>query len=79
MIYKGLVKRGPIELAGEGILPEGTRVSSIPDKPVAIDIHASARTLKDWLRGARQFRVQLSKTGKSVEIWRYLREERAER
>jgi hypothetical protein len=46
MIYKGIVKRGPIAL-GEVILPEGTRVSIIPDESVAIDIHASAITLKE--------------------------------
>jgi hypothetical protein len=45
MIYKGIVKRGLIELEGEVILPEGTRVSIIPDEPVAIDIHMSAITL----------------------------------
>ena len=47
MIYKGIAKRGPIELEGEGILPEGIRVSIIPDEPAAIDIPASAITLKN--------------------------------
>jgi hypothetical protein len=78
MIYKGIVKRGLIELEGEISLPEGTRVSVIPDKPLAIDIHTSAITMKEWLREARQFRARLPKISNSVEILRRLREERAE-
>jgi hypothetical protein len=79
MTYRGIVKRGLIELEGEVILPEGTRVSVIPEEPGAIDIRASTVNLKEWLQGARQVRALLPKTGDSVEILRRLREERASR
>ncbi len=79
MTYRGIVKRGVIELKGEVILPEGTRVSVIAEEPVAVDIRASAMTLKEWLQEARQVRAQLPKTGDSAQILRHLREERANR
>ena len=44
MVYRGIVKRGLIELEGEVILPEGTRVSVIPEEPCAIDIQGSERS-----------------------------------
>jgi hypothetical protein len=47
MTYRCIVKRGLIELEGEVILPEGTRVSVIPEEPGAIDIRASTMTLKE--------------------------------
>jgi hypothetical protein len=79
MTYRGIVRRGLIELEGAITLPEGTRVSVIPEEPLAIDIRTSTMTLKEWLQEARQVRVQLSKTGDSVEILQRLREERANR
>jgi hypothetical protein len=74
MTYRGIVKRGLIELEGEVILPEGTRVSVIVEEPVAVDIRACAMTLKKWLQEARRVRAQLPKTGGSVKILRRLRE-----
>ena len=76
MIYRGIVKRGLIELEGEVILPEGTRVSVIPKDPRAIDIQTSVIALKEWLQEVRQVRAQIPKTGDSEEILRRLREER---
>jgi hypothetical protein len=74
MTYRGTVKRGLIELEGEVILPEGTRVSVIPEESMAPDKRASVMTLKEWLQEARQVRAQLPKTGDSVEILRRLGE-----
>jgi hypothetical protein len=79
MIYRGIVKRGLIELEGEFILPEGTRVSVIPEEPCAIDKEMSAITLKEWLQEVRQVRAHLPKTSDSAEILRRLREERTHR
>jgi hypothetical protein len=79
MTYRGIVKRGLIELEGEVTLSEGTRVSVIPEEPVAIDIRAFTMTLKEWLQDARQVRARLSMTGDAEEILRRLREERANR
>jgi hypothetical protein len=79
MTYRGIVKGRLIELEGEITLPEGTRVSVIPEEPLAIDSRTSARTLKEWLQEARQVRTQLPRTGDSAEILRHLREERANR
>ncbi|HEX9871712.1 MAG TPA: hypothetical protein VGC99_24550 [Candidatus Tectomicrobia bacterium] len=79
MTYRGVVKRGLIELEGEVTLPEGTRVSVAPEEPLAIDSRTSTMTLKEWLQKARQVRAQLSTIGDSAEILRRLREERAHR
>ena len=80
MTYRGVVKRGLIELEGEVTLPEGTRVSVAPEEPLAIDSRTSTTmTLKEWLQKARQVRAQLSTIGDSAEILRRLREERAHR
>lgn len=35
MLYKGVVKGQVIEFEGEAVLPEGTRVSIIPESPIA--------------------------------------------
>ena len=75
MIYRGIVKRGLIELEGAVILPEETHVSVIPEEPYAIDIQTSAITLKECMQKVRQVRAQLPKTGDSGEILRRLREE----
>ena len=42
MTYRGIVKRGLIELEGEVTLAEGTRVSVTPEEPLAIDSRTSA-------------------------------------
>jgi hypothetical protein len=79
MVYKGIVKRGLIELEGECILLEGTRVSVIPEEPCAIDIQTSAITLKEWLQAVRQVRAQFPKTSDSVKMLQRLRQQRANR
>ena len=79
MLYKGIVKGHVIELEGEVTLPEGMRVSIIPEPPSAVTVSQYAMTLKEWLQGARQVRAQLPKTSDSVELLRQLREERAHR
>jgi hypothetical protein len=79
MIYRGIVRRGLIELEGEVILPEGTRVSVIAEEPRAIDTWTSTITLKEWLQGVRQVRAQLPKTSDSAETLQRLRQQRANR
>jgi len=79
MPYKGVVKGHMIELEGEVTLPEGMRVSIIPEPPSAIPGPLSAVTLHEWLQEARQMRAQLPTTSDSVELLRQLREERAHR
>ena len=73
MTYKGVAKGKIIELEGDVALPEGTRVSVVPEEPMTVV------TLKEWLKEARQFRAQLPKTSDSVEIIRQMREKRASR
>ncbi len=79
MTHRGIVKRGLIELEGEVTLPEGARVSVIPEEPVAIDSRACTMTLNEWLQEARRVRAQLPRTGDSVKILRRLREKRTNR
>jgi hypothetical protein len=79
MTYKGIVKGNVIELEGEATLPEGTRVSIIPEQPVPVTVPQHPITLQEWLQEARQVRAQLPQTSDSVEILRQLREERAGR
>lgn len=79
MTYKGVVKGKVIELEGEAALPEGLRVNVIPEGSVAASVPKHSMTLKEWLREARQVRIQLPRTSDSVEIVRQLREERASR
>ena len=79
MPYKGVVKGHVIELEGEATLPEGTRVSIIPEPPIAVAVPPYAVTLQEWLQDARQVRVRLPTTSDSVELLRQLREERAHR
>jgi len=79
MIYKGVVKGNVIELEGKAALPEGTRVSVIPEPPAGVSVPQPSMTLKEWLQEARQVRAQMPETGDSVEILRQLREGRARR
>jgi hypothetical protein len=60
-------------LEGDVALPEGTRVSVVPEQRITVI------SLKEWLKEARQFRRQLPKTSDSVEILREMRERRASR
>ena len=79
MTYKGIVKGKMVVLEGDVILPEGTRVSVIPEETNTISISNPSLTLKTWLQEARQIRSRLPTTSDSVEILRQLREERADR
>jgi len=66
-------------LEGDATLPEGTRVSIIPEPPSTVTVLQSAVTLQEWLQDARQVRTYLPQTSDSVELLRQLREERAHR
>jgi hypothetical protein len=79
MIYKGIVKGNVIQLEDEAALPDGTRVSVIPEELIAGRIVDHPMSLKAWLQEARQVRAQLPETSNSVEILCQLREERASR
>jgi len=79
MPYKGVVKGRVIEWEGEPTLPEGTRVSIIPEPSIMVTVPQSAMTLKEWLQDARQVRAHLPRTSDSVELLQQLREERAHR
>jgi hypothetical protein len=79
MPYTGVVKGHVIELEGEVTLPEGTRVSIVPEQPITVSVPQGSLTLKEWLRQARQVRRQLPNTSDSVELLRQLREQRASR
>jgi hypothetical protein len=79
MTYKGIVKGKLIELEGDVTLPEGTRVSVIPEESATVNIPAPPLSLKAWLQEARQIRSQLPKTSDSVEILRQLRDQRTNR
>ena len=69
MTYKGVVKGNIVEFEGDMDLPEGTRVSIIPESQTML--------LTEWLCEAR--RLQLSLTSDSVELLRQLRQRRASR
>jgi hypothetical protein len=71
MTYRGVAKGKIIELEGDVALPEGTRVSVVPEQ------HPTIVTLKEWLQDARRLRAQLPKTSDSVDILRQMREVRS--
>ena len=73
-LYRGIVRGKTVELEDGALLPEGTRVTVIPEESVD-----EAYSLGAWLREARRFRAQLSLTGDSVEILEEIRQERADR
>jgi hypothetical protein len=79
MAYKGIVRGSVIELEGDVELPEGTRVSVIPEALDTAGVSLSAVTLHAWLSMARDLRAQLPLTSDSVHILRQLREGRASR
>ena len=79
MTYKGIVRGSVIELEGDAELPEGTRVSIIPEPLNIAWVSPSAVTLHEWLAMARGLRAQLPLTSDSVDILRQLRERRASR
>lgn len=77
MAYKGVVKGNVIELEEGAVLPDGTRVSVIPEPPSSVSAPGHAVPLTTWLWKAHQLREQIPKTSDSVEILQQLREERA--
>ena len=79
MTYKGVAKGHVIELEGGATLPEGTRVSGIPEPVLPVNVPQPPLTLKEWPREARQVRAQLPTTSDSVELLQQLRERRASR
>lgn len=79
MTYKGVVKGKVIALQDGVALPEGTRVSVIPEESVTVRVPEHPTTLQEWLQAARQVRAQLPETSDAVDILRQLREERASR
>ena len=79
MIYKGVVKGNVVQLEDAVTLPEGLRVSVIPEEPASSRGVPHSVTLQAWLREARQVRAYLPKTSDSVDILRRMREERARR
>jgi hypothetical protein len=79
MIYKGVVKGNVVQLEETVTLPEGMRVSVIPEEPSTSGSLQHPLTMQAWLHQARQVRAQLPKTSDSVDIPRQLREERASR
>jgi hypothetical protein len=79
VIYRGIVKGNVVQLEDEATLPEGMRVSVIPEEQIREVTIKYPMALKAWLQEARQVRAQLPKTGDSVTILRQLREECARR
>lgn len=79
MIYKGTARGNVIHLEDKVTLPEGTRVSVIPEELVTHKTPEHPMTLKAWLQEARQIRAHIPQTSDSVQILRQLREERANR
>jgi hypothetical protein len=79
MPYKGVVKGHVIELEGDATLPEGTRVSIIPELSSMATVPQHMVPLQAWLQDARKVRIHLPRASDSVEILRQLREERAHR
>lgn len=79
MTYKGIVRGSVIELEGDVELPEGTRVSVIPEPRGTTWGSPPALTLHEWLVAARGLRAQLPLTSDSADILRQLRERRASR
>ena len=79
MTYRGVVKGKVIALQDGVALPEGTRVSVIPEESVTAHVPEHPITLQEWLQAARQVRAQLPETSDSVNILQQLREERASR
>ena len=79
MIYRGVVKGNVVHLEDEASLPEGLRVSVIPEEEFRNVVVEHPQNLKAWLQEARQVRAQLPETGDSVDMLRQLREGRASR
>jgi hypothetical protein len=57
MAYKGIVRGNMIELEGDVELPDGTRVSIIPEPLHTAWVSPPALTLHEWLAMARGLRA----------------------
>jgi hypothetical protein len=83
MTCTGVVRDGRVELEGDAVLPEGTRVRVIPEAApeAAAETREPAQKmdLGEWLEMVRKHREGMPMTGDSVEILRELREERSNR
>jgi hypothetical protein len=79
VIYRGVVKGNVVHLEDEASLPDGLRVSVIPEEEFRNRAVEHPQNLKAWLQEARQVRAQLPGTSDSVDMLRQLREERASR
>ena len=79
MAYKGVVKGNVVELEGDAVLPDGTRVSVIPEPSSTVGPFRPSMNLKAWLREARRVREQLPKAADSVNILQQLRDRRVSR
>lgn len=73
-LYRGVVHGRSVELEDGAHLPEGTRVTVIPEEPTD-DTHS----LGAWLQETREVRAQLPVTSDSVGILEEIRQERADR
>ena len=73
-LYRGIVRGNRVEMEDEVLLPDGTRVTVIPDGSPH-----EANPLSDWLREARLLRARLALTSDSVGIVQQIRQERAGR
>ncbi len=73
-LYRGIVRGRLVELEDGALLPEGTRVTVIPEGS-----EAEACSLGAWLHEARQARARLPLTSDSVEILEEIRQERVDR
>lgn len=73
-LYRGIVRGRSIEIEDGALLPEGTRVTIIPEEPTD-----QTYSLGAWLKETRQVRAQLPLTTDSVDILEEIRQERADR
>lgn len=73
-LYRGTVRGRSVEIEDGALLPEGTRVTIIPEEPTD-----ETYSLGAWLRETRQIRSQLPLTSDSVGILEEIRKERTDR
>lgn len=73
-LYRGVVHGRSVDLEDDALLPEGTRVTVIPEEPTN-----ETYSLGAWLQETRQIRSQLPLTSDSVGILEEIRQERTDR
>jgi hypothetical protein len=78
MAITGTVRGRTIEMDGKPALPDGTRVTVIPELPAEAGAEPKV-SLTEWLEDVRAFRESLPVTEDSVEILRRIRLECADR